>query len=296
MEVHANWGSAGFDLAPTAEATSVFPRREYLATWWEHFGEGRLALVEGPEALLPLWSAADGTVQFLGDEDLTDYHSPLGPNCGPLLAGYLSELPTGTSFRFDSLPREAADALADALAGVEPVQHEAAQRIVLPADFERFLATRRKKERHELRRKHRRFSESLGQPRLQEGTADPVGVFIELHRLSGGRKGAFMTSEREAFFRSLAALPDCRVDIVSGDGVPVAAAIGFQDDEGYYLYNSAYDPAHSAASPGMVMLWLLIERAIENRAAIFDFLKGDEAYKLRLGAEPRPLYALTGQT
>ena len=33
-----------------------------------------------------------------------------------------------------------------------------------------------------------------------------------------------------------------------------------------------------------------IEFAIEEGQAIFDFLKGDEAYKFRLGAEPRPLF------
>ena len=106
-----------------------------------------------------------------------------------------------------------------------------------------------------------------------------------------------MTPGRESFFRSLADLPGCRIDVVSGESdAPVAAAIGFQDSEGYYLYNSAYDPANRAISPGIVMLMLLFEQAIEAGVAIFDFLKGDESYKSRLGAQPRPLYALVGQT
>ena len=296
MEIHSSWASSGFDLSPAAPATSVFPKKEYLATWWEHFGSGEPILVEGPGGLLPLWENQDGVVAFIGDEDLTDYHSPLGEQAGALLADFLSERPPGTSYRLDSLPAEAVADLAEVLPGVEPVEHEAAQRIALPSDFDEFLATRSKKERHELRRKHRRFSESLGEPRLVDGTADPVATFVRLHRLSGGRKGAFMTAEREAFFRALAGLPGCRIDLVAGDGEPVAAAIGFEEADGYYLYNSAYDPAAAAASPGMVMLWLLFQRAIERGAAIFDFLKGDESYKLRLGAEARPLYLLAGQT
>ena len=46
----------------------------------------------------------------------------------------------------------------------------------------------------------------------------------------------------------------------------------------------------------MVLLWMLFERAISTGIPRFDFLKGDEDYKLRLGAEPRPLYVLEGTT
>jgi CelD/BcsL family acetyltransferase involved in cellulose biosynthesis len=43
-----------------------------------------------------------------------------------------------------------------------------------------------------------------------------------------------------------------------------------------------------------VLLGLLIDRSIRSGLEVFDFLKGDEAYKFRLGAEPRPLYSLAG--
>ena len=48
------------------------------------------------------------------------------------------------------------------------------------------------------------------------------------------------------------------------------------------------------ASPGVVLVSMLIERAIEAEKRVFDFLKGDETYKFRLGAAPRPLYEVTG--
>ena len=41
------------------------------------------------------------------------------------------------------------------------------------------------------------------------------------------------------------------------------------------------------------MLSHLIERAIEDGKQVFDFLKGDETYKFRLGATARPLYRVT---
>ena len=83
-----------------------------------------------------------------------------------------------------------------------------------------------------------------------------------------------------------------QVDLVSASDRPVAAAFSFEDDDAYYLYNSAYEPDDAAASPGVMLLWCLIHRAIEDGKSVFDFLKGNEAYKFRLGAEPRPLYEL----
>jgi len=298
MRIHQDWSTDGFDLEPVAPATSVFPRRGYLECWWRHFGDGELNLVEDEAALLAVWRARDEVISFVGDEDLTDYHTPLGSGAGALLRQYLSELPIGTRFRFDSLPAEAADEMASGLGPVTGrMQHEAAFSLSLPADFDAFLAGLSKKERHELRRKHRRFADAAGAPRLLEGTVDPVGTFVEMHRKADGSKGRFMTPEREAFFRDLATLGGARVDLLAGeDGAALAASIGFQDDDGYYLYNSAYDPSSAAVSPGMVLLWMLFQTAIEAGTARFDFLKGDEAYKLRLGAQARPLYVLEGTT
>lgn len=297
MRITSDWDAVDFGLPAVAPATSVFSRREFLETWWVHFGRGELHLVEDGDAVLPLDVGSDGAVRFVGDEDLTDYHSPLGTGAGALLARYLQSRPMGTRYRFDSLPAEAADELQLHLpAATTRHRHEAAFQLTLPPTFDEWLATRRKKERHELRRKYRRFTEALGRPRLIEDE-DAIGTFVGLHRMAGGAKGAFMTPGREAFFRDLARLPVTRVDVVAGAaGRPVAAAIGFQSHGVYSLYNSAYHPDHAAASPGMVLLWLLVQSVIDHEVTIFDFLKGDEEYKLRLGAAARPLYALEGRT
>jgi CelD/BcsL family acetyltransferase involved in cellulose biosynthesis len=117
--------------------------------------------------------------------------------------------------------------------------------------------------------------------------------FVALHRGSDGDKASFMTAEMEAFFRDLYALPGWGIDALrDGGGTVVAAAFGYVDESGYYLYNSAFDTVLSRVSPGQVMLGTMIERAVEEGRRIFDFLKGDENYKFRLGAEPRPLYDL----
>jgi CelD/BcsL family acetyltransferase involved in cellulose biosynthesis len=97
----------------------------------------------------------------------------------------------------------------------------------------------------------------------------------------------------ERFFTDLTAAAGARIDVLCNEaGTPVASAYGFQDGSGYYLYNSAYEPDAADASPGIVLVTELIRRAIADGLAHFDFLKGDEVYKFRHGAQRRPLYLL----
>ena len=61
-----------------------------------------------------------------------------------------------------------------------------------------------------------------------------------------------------------------------------------------YAPRRSYDVAAASASPGVVLVASMIESQIEREAKVFDFLKGDERYKFRMGAESRPLYVIEG--
>ncbi len=298
MEIHDRWTTASFDLEPVSPRTGPFVRRELLGVWWRHrAGDGELRLLDSGDGLVPLcW--VDGAVRFVGEAGLIDYRSPLGAGTGELIATYLSDLDPGTPLHFDSLPREAATALAAgfATAGLDvvPVRHTTTAVLALPDAFELWLESLTGKQRHEVRRKLRRFETAGGTPRLtrRKGT-DAVAAFTELHRKADGAKGRFMTEEMEAFFGSLHQEADAVIDILEGPAAtPVAAAFGFEDDDAYYLYNSGFDPAARSLSPGIVMLAALVDRAIRSGKKVFDFLKGDEMYKFRHGARPRPLYEI----
>ena len=92
------------------------------------------------------------------------------------------------------------------------------------------------------------------------------------------------------------ALPGWGIDALLTPEQRIAAAgFSFHGDDGYYLYNSAFDRGYWEASPGVVLIASLIEFAIEEEQMVFDFLKGDETYKFRLGAEPRPLFEVAAQ-
>ncbi len=255
--------------------------------------------MEGDGALLPLAATDDGYA-FLGERDLFDYHSPLGSGIPELVAEFASSRPAGTGFTLDSLPWEAAELVRKGFSEVgvtvDVAEHDSAAIIDLPNDYEAYMEGVGKKERHEIRRKRRRFEAQLGPPRLTTSTSeDAFEEFIRLHRAAPGEKGAFMTGPMEGFFAAVRDLATTRLDVLElENGRVVAASMGFAEPGAYYLYNSAYDPAAADASPGIVLLSMLIEQAVAAGVGRFDFLKGDETYKYRLGARRRPLFVVAG--
>ena len=67
------------------------------------------------------------------------------------------------------------------------------------------------------------------------------------------------------------------------NGRPGAANICFDYQGGMHLYNSAYDPDWNHLSAGLVGKILSIKYSIESGHKKYDFLKGAEPYKQRLG-------------
>lgn len=293
-----NWSAAQFRLPPIARRVGPFVGSTWLETWWAVRGVGELLLRATDESLVALTLHND-TVRFAGEADLTDYHSPLGNHAVPALTSLIADLESGTELRLNSLPKEAADAVSGALAAadIRPVteEHSVTAVLALPSTFDEYLMTLSKKDRHELRRKRRKFENEVGPYRVvRRSGPDAVALFARLHRLSSGDKGAFMTDQMEDFFLALHTAAGGVIDVLEDSSGRAASAIfSFEDEAGFYLYNSAYEPDLRNLSPGNVMLSHLIERAIEDDKQVFDFLKGDETYKFRLGATARSLYRVS---
>ena len=278
---------------PLAPFVDPFPRQGFLRIVSGYAPGDPVVLATG--ATSAAFVVTEGIGRFVGAHHLTDYHSPLGTDLDAL-----SELVVtldAERLSLDSLPEEAATPLESALvaAGRSVVRHEDESTRFIdltaaePLGWESIL---RSKERHEVRRKRRRYEATIGEPELAEGP-EYFGQFVALHRSAAGDKGGFMTDEMEALFHALLAMPEARLDVLlTPDGVG-AAAFGFEHTEGYSLYNSAYNAALSDVSPGIVLTDRLIARSLEAGHDRFDFLKGDEVYKRRLGAVVRPLVHLT---
>ncbi len=301
MTTHHDWATAAFDLSPVAPRVGPFPGRDWLQTWWNQRGTGELMLADTDDGLVAL-TLTDNVLEFAGEADLTDYHSPLGLDAAEPLATLVGGLPSAVEIRLDSLPHEAAVVVGTALESVglatTTTEHTVAAVLQLPDSFDDYLAQLGKRDRHELRRKRRRFDNELGTGTLvRQSGPDAVATFADLHRRSFGDKGEFMTADKEQFFLALHNDAGGVIDfLLDGSGRPTSAVFSFEDDAGFYLYNSAFEPEVRQLSPGNVVLSHLIERSIAERRSVFDFLKGDETYKFRLGAVPRPLFIVSATT
>jgi CelD/BcsL family acetyltransferase involved in cellulose biosynthesis len=293
------WDSYPSDLDPIADSIGPFASGPFLEVVWNHRETTGIDLhiesIAGGAAAL----VTDGDrVEFAGQSNLTDYHSPLGPAGGEALTQALTSH-HGSSVYLDSLPLEAIATVEEAVraAGGLPStsQHETAAVLDLPASYDDWLASIGKKERHEVRRKRRRFVAEFGDIEIVPHGSEAITMFCAMHRTSQGDKGMFMTGEMQSYFEDLLDTGGATIHTLVCDGIPRANAFGFETDDGYYYYNSAYDVDAAMASPGIVLLASMIEAQIARGAGTFDFLKGDERYKFRHGASPRPLYAVSGQ-
>ncbi len=284
------------------------------AVWLRHFGGGAapvfLAIRREEELIgvVPLDMARD-MARELGDHNVRDYAGPLalpGEETA-VAAGILEWLredltPAATFWGLPSdAPMTAAIEQAAALGWTVERSHEAVcPGVDLDGDFEAYVAGLSKKDRHELRRKMRNLEaagtagfESAGTP---EGIAAKLDRFFELMRISRGDKDEFLTPTMEAFFRDLAAtfpaLGMLRLSTLTLDGAEIAMTLAFEDEETVYLYNSGYDPAFSNLAAGLVGKAWAIRHACERGKRRFDFLRGEEEYKRRLGGVEREVVTL----
>jgi CelD/BcsL family acetyltransferase involved in cellulose biosynthesis len=168
-------------------------------------------------------------------------------------------------------------------------------------DFEGYLGTLGKKERHEVRRKIRR-AEATGEVRLDRST-DPVGdldEFVDLHQKKWGADGLFPPTpggaQSRAFFRGL--FEHCGPDglialqFLTVGGRRIAAGVWFDDGETLFFYNAGVDPDARDLSAGVLLVARSIEMALQAGRSRFDFLRGDEPYKYGWGATDVPIQRL----
>lgn len=304
-------------LLERSATQSIFLTWEWQALWWKHLGEGDLHLLTlrddtgGLAGIAPLCRVSSQTgervFRWVGCVDVSDYLDVIAaPEHESALhraiLDYLTH-PDGPAWNYVDLCniRETSHTHA-ALAqlAVERGLHartavqEICPVIALPSDWEEYLASVDKKQRHEIRRKMRRIeSEAETQWWLARDRATidaDIDEFIRLHRTSNPEKDAFMDEKMVGFFREM-----CRVAFDAGwldlafirvNGVITASMLNFDYDNQILVYNSGYDPAQYAVlSPGIVLLSYCIRHAIETGRTRFDFLRGDEEYKFRFGAQ-----------
>jgi CelD/BcsL family acetyltransferase involved in cellulose biosynthesis len=298
------------EIAAKRSPTSIFLTPEWIAVARAHDANEQITLALGQpvRAVAALSRSADGTLRFAGGE-LTDEQDVVAPSTECVAAAtavarwIANERAPRVLLEYvpdDTPTLEAVTAtLSDAGYRVARERLVTSPRIALAGDFEAHVQGLGKKERHELRRKLRRFEAAPGASFHWAGEAERPAVldrFFALHRLSKGEKAAFMTDGTERFFRdvadAMAAAARLRLGVVRVHGEDAAVLFAFAYGDTLALYNAAYDPALGSLSLGIASHAYAIRDAIAQGFSVYDLLRGDEPYKYDLGAVDRWLWRL----
>jgi len=300
-------------LIDPAQPGAPFRTYPWISSWWKHASTSRELVVlvarRGGEVLglLPLYAErttlGGRRLRFLGDgivgsDDLgilcrAEHRS----DCAAAFADHLLDC-GADELQLDDLLAE--DPLCSALLARSPEgsgapQLEARYRcpfVRTDGDFAKFLAAlpdglgaqwhRRKK----WLQKFPDFRvELLHTP---EEVARGMDVLFDLHRqrwaLEGG-SDAIDGPRVESFHREAAArlaeLGWSRVYLLHVDGAPRAALYGWRHGDRFSFYQAGHEPAWRPRSVGTVLLGFVLKECFESDVSEFDFLRGDEPYKLR---------------
>jgi CelD/BcsL family acetyltransferase involved in cellulose biosynthesis len=307
-----------------SSATDVpFLHFEYLENWWATLGGGewkaaelRIILARDEngqlQGIAPLFrtATADGSFayMFIGSIEISDYLDFIvAPENQFLFAQelfeYLDQLDRSEWTLLDlynfpewsARPGIYADISESRGWEVHKERLQPCPMITLDGDWETYLKSLTKKQRHELRRKLRNSESHPEGVSLRIVTKeDPIEQEIDnyLQLMSyDPRKENFLNPKMIANIRDLIQIALdgdwLMLAFLEAGGNPIAANMNFDYANRIWVYNSGIHPDYLKLSPGWVLLGRTIQWAIQNGRDALDFMRGDEEYKYRLGGKNR---------
>lgn len=263
---------------------------------------------------------------FVGCKDVSDYldfivHQEFQTQVYAELVDQICQLVTThqiKSAEFCSIPHDSPtlELLPDQLQRLLPaidVQiavQDVCPQIQLPNSYEEYLSSLDRKQRHEVKRKRRKLESEANVTfaclTTENEVTPALDTFTQLHQLSSQSKREFWTEHHLRFFAKLLPrfaqagwlklflleLPAWKLNSfdLPLPAKPIATMLVFDYDQTYNLYNSGFDPKYSQLSVGQVLTAHTIEQAITDGCSLYDFLRGDESYKFRLGGQPKAVH------
>jgi CelD/BcsL family acetyltransferase involved in cellulose biosynthesis len=317
-ELRPEWN----ELLQRSTSNQVFSTWEWQSTWWEAYNPGQLWVIACRDdenrlvGLAPWFIENHPTkgrvVRSIGCVEVTDYldiivdKSFIEPilNC---IASYIN----AHTHLFDlldlcNIPEHSPnlDRFANFLRNhgfeVAITQQEVCPIIELPDTWEEYLARLNKKDRHELRRKVRRAEGETdwyivnGKHNLDKELERFLGLMSASHP---AKAGFLDDSQNITFFKNIVPIAHengwLQLSFLNINEQAVAAYLNFDYNNHILVYNSGLLPGeYSYLSPGIVLIAHNIRRAIETGHTVFDFLRGNEDYKYRLGGKDTRVFML----
>ena len=305
------------DLLASSRSDCVFLTWEWLHTWWRHLGDGRRLFIVTMRdatkltAIAPLMisraSLSMRSLEFLGTGSVgSDYLDFIvdrsqEPVAVEALVDFLAE--AGFSLRLPSVREDAiaASSLTDRLCDRGWSFRKVAMQVCPFINLSRhtwdsYLDSLGSSHRYNFRRRLRNLEKTYS-VRFEE--TDSLQHVIDLHLRRWNRRGGsdgFHEERLLAFHRQFSALAReqgwLHLRLLTLDDHVAGAFYGLRYGDKYAFYQSGFDEAFQKQSVGLVTIGLTICEAIEEGAAEYDFLHGDESYKFRWSSEVRPLFRM----
>ena len=279
-----------------------------MSAWWRQFGVGYepviLTLREGGEMLgvAPL-KCREGVASFIGDTSVCDYFDFIvvpGREQAFSEALFNECAVRGIvqldleALRLDSVAARyvlpcARNRGLDFTLSDDGVSYAAA----LPTSFDDYLAGLSHQQRREILRKQRRLS-ALGNSNFRvpgdwETNIPGMETFLAFMAESRRDKADFLTDNMRSYFNGIAvamlSYGLLRLGFLDVEAKTVAGGLMFEYNDTVYLYNSGYNASFADLGVGLLSKLAAIDWAIGQKKAVFDFLKGPEIYKERLGGK-----------
>ncbi len=301
------------DSANHLKWNCLFVLPGWLKAWWQAFGGERIPYLCSIRSRGELIGMAplmfEGrTARLMGDTDVCDFLDVvLVPGrekaffdalFDHLKKQGIRQLDLEAVRSDSTLYRHLAPATTDQPYAVDCRSVDATMVLDLPASWDAYLLQLTGKQRHEVRRKFRRLEEA-GRVALRTvdnaaEVSSQMGTFLTLFKKNRSEKAQFMTEQRASFFNALAIeLASARIlklyFLMLNDTV-VAAVMCFDHDDTFHLYNNGYHEKYHSLSVGLLSKLFTVKERIRLGKKRYDFLKGTEVYKHRLGGRQVPLY------
>lgn len=235
------------------------------------------------------FAISNSSIVNIGSREIVDYRPSVAIDSTVIKENNI------TSINFDSLHFFQIQDLVKELKykSVRIKKSDISVNLALPTSYEDYQKSLTKKNRHELKRKKRKFADEIISSELKHSNKkDIFNVFISQHRQSKGEKGEFMTKKLETYFKNLLELEGWKIYYLETDKGILSTAFCYENELGCYLYNSSRNNEFNSINPGIVINDLIIQKLISENMSFFDFLKGTERYKYDLGGNSVQLYDL----
>jgi CelD/BcsL family acetyltransferase involved in cellulose biosynthesis len=261
--------------------------------------------IVSPESVVRVYSNAsvfvplvieNGTAHFSGGEEIADYQDAYGDESQKrtfweeLLATLKDEGIQKMVLRNIPATSPTIEILGGlgALAQIE----DSTPTMMLPATEELYLGSLDRKDRHEFKRKIKKFELTYPDTTFSVSNTIDTEALLTLMKKDAD-KANFLTPKMEEFFYAIPTLADVtplQANIVTLAGDLISTVLLFAVDKTVLLYNSGFDASYQGAGfylKAKTILWAIQEGYIE-----YNFLQGKERYKYELGGKDLSIYTV----